>query len=588
MKDKKNNPYHNINPSFLAGVFLFLITFAVFSTIIHHGFINYDDHLYITENDMVKKGLTLKGFVWAFTDISAGFWFPLTWLSHMLDCQIFGLNPGGHHFTSLLLHSINALILFYLLKKITGAFMPSLLAAFIFAVHPLHVEPVAWVSSRKDVLSTFFWILTMWSYTYYAEHRDLKRYILLLLTFSMGLMAKPMLVTLPFVFLLMDYWPFCRLVVGQSCIGNESQIYKISLIHPKGAPILKLIAEKIPLFILSLTSISVTYIAEYLYGAVISLKSLPLTSRLSNALVSYAGYVYKSILPIGLSVHYPPYDSLPFWKITISFFLLMIISFISIKFHRRHPYLLFGWFWFMVTLVPVIGLIQIGSHSMADRYSYVPLIGLSIMCSWGLYYISEKLRMIKIFPVFIFIIAVPLIILTNIQLSYWQNGISLFEHAVKLDENNLLAHNNLAFALAVNGREEEAIEHYYLALGIKEIECEVHFNLGRAFQSLKQYDKAIFHYKSALAIDPDYLDASLNLGTVFYRLNKYNEAIYSFLNVLRINPNHAGAHNNLGVIMAQQNRTGEAIYHFNEAIKIDPDNRMAMKNLWRLKKWEPS
>ena len=584
MKDKKNNLYPNISPSFLSGIFLFLITFAVFSPVIHHDFINYDDQQYLTENDIVKNGLTLEGVIWAFTNISAGSWYPLTWLSHMLDCQLFGLNPGGHHFTSLLIHSINALMLFYLFKRMTGAFLPSLLVAAIFAIHPLHVEPVAWASSRKDVLSTFFWILTMWSYTYYAKHGGFKRYLIVLLSFLMGLMAKPMLVTLPFVLILMDYWPLCRLDVGKSHIGDDSQIYLTSSTHPQGTPILKLIAEKIPLFILSLAFIFITYIAQKYYGAVTPFNSLSISSRLANALVSYVSYIYKFILPIGLSVHYPLYVSLPLWKITTSFFLLIIISYISIKIHRRHPYLIFGWLWFIGTLVPVIGLIQIGSQSMADRYSYIPLIGLSITFAWGLHHLLEKLRIIKIFPLLICIFMLPLIILTTIQLSYWQNGIALFGHAVNLNKNNLLAHNNLGFALAVAGREEEAIPHFYRALDMKNIENEAHFNLGNAFQSLEQYDKAILHYKAALTIDPDYFKASLNLGSVYYHLHNYDEAIHYFWDVLRINPNHAGAYNNLGVIMAQQNRNTEAISYFNEAIKIDPDNIMALKNLKKIQK----
>ena len=582
MKDKKNNLYPNISPSFLSGIFLFLITFAVFSPMIHHDFINYDDQQYVTENDIVIKGLTLEGFYWSFTNISAGSWYPLTWLSHMLDCQVFGLNPGGHHFTSLLLHSINALILFYLFKRMTGAFLPSLLVAAIFAFHPLHVEPVAWAASRKDVLSTSFWILTMWSYTYYAKHGGFKRYLMVLIPFLMGLMSKPMLVTLPFVLILMDYWPLCRLDIGQSYIVDNSQTYLTSSTHPQGAPILKLIAEKIPLFILSLAFIFITYIAQKDYGAVTPFNSFSIFSRLANALVSYVSYIYKFILPIGLSVHYPLYVSLPLWKITTSFFLLIIISYISIKFHRRYPYLIFGWLWFIGTLVPVIGLIQIGSQSMADRYSYIPIIGLAIMFSWGLHHLLEKLRIRKIFPLLICIFMLPLIILTTIQLSYWQNGIALFGHAVNLNKNNLLAHNNLGFALAVAGREEEAIPHFYRALDMKNIENEAHFNLGNAFQSLEQYDKAILHYKAALAIDPDYFKASLNLGSVYYHLHKYDEAIHYFLDVLRINPNHAGAYNNLGVIMAQQNRNAEAISHFNEAIKIDPDNIMAIKNLEKI------
>lgn len=584
MNNNKKNTSLDINFSFIAGVFLFLTTIAIFSQAINHDFINFDDQLYITENPMVIKGLTLEGLCWAFSNISAGFWFPLTWVSHMVDCQIFGLNPGGHHFISLLLHSINTLLLFHLFRKMTGKLLPSLLVAVIFGIHPLHVEPVAWASSRKDVLSTFLWILAMWSYTRYVKLGGSIRYIQCLLFFLMGLMAKPMLVTLPFVLLLTDIWPLYRLDMGQIYSANNASVLSNHSMHHLPISVSKLILEKIPFFILSFTSVYITYIAEKGYGSVIPLKSLPFASRLSNALVSYANYVYKSILPIKLSVHYPPYESLPIWSIAISLFLFILLTFISIRFHRQHPYLLVGWLWFVGTLVPVIGLIQIGSHSMADRYAYIPLIGLSIMFSWGLYHLSEKIRLKSVFLSLICIIAVPLSILSIIQLSYWKNGISLFEHAVEIDKNNYLARRNLAFSLATNEREQEAIDHYHLALGMKGEDADIHFNMGKAFQSLKQYAKAIFHYKTALAINPDFLQASLNLGTVYYDLEEYNEAIHCFKEVLRINPNHAGAHNNLGVIMARQNRTVEAIYQFGEALRIDPENATAIRNLNKITK----
>jgi tetratricopeptide (TPR) repeat protein len=530
---------------------------------------------------MVIRGLTLEGFNWAFTNIFTGSWYPLTWLSHMLDCQLFGLNPRGHHFTGLLLHSINTVMIFYLLKQMTGLSLPSLLVALIFAFHPLHVEPVAWASSRKDLLSTIFWILTIWSYVYYSKKRGFKRYLLVLLLFSMGLMSKPMLVTLPFVLILLDYWPICRIDIGQS-----SDKYSLQAIHTNQTcrPIthfFKLIAEKIPLIILSLAFIFLTYIAQKDYGAVVPLNSYSISSRLSNALVSYVSYICKSILPIGLSVHYPLNVSLPLWKVITSFSLLILISLISIRFYRRYPYLIIGWLWFIVTLVPVIGLIQIGNQSMAARYSYIPLIGLAIIFAFGLHHLLQNFR-IYIFSALICILIIPLIMLTTIQLGYWQNGITLFGHAVELDKNNLRAHNNLGFALAIAGRTQESIPHFYRALENKKMEYEAHFNLGNAFQTLKQYDKAILHYRAALAINPEYLKASLNLGSVYYYLHEYDKALNCFSNVLRINAGHAGAHNNIGVIMIQKGRINEAIFHFKEAIKNDPNNIMTIKNLKKI------
>ncbi|MDB9822132.1 tetratricopeptide repeat protein [Deltaproteobacteria bacterium] len=582
MKDKKSYSYFDTDLSFLAGLLLFFITFALFAPVINHEFIHLDDPFYITQNDMVKKGLTLEGLIWAFTDISAGFWFPLTWLSHMLDCQIFGLNPDGHHFTSLLLHSINSLMLFYLFRRMTGALLPSLLVAAIFAVHPLHVEPVVWASSRKDVLSTFFWILTMWSYTYYVKQGGFKRYLLVLLSFSMGLMAKPMLVTLPFVLILMDYWPLFRLDAGQSSNKPDSQAIQSTSINHSRTHILKLITEKIPLFILSLISISITYIAEKNLEAIVSFEIHPLSARLTNAIISYIGYINKTILPVKLSVHYPRPDLLPSLQITNYFFFIILITFLAIKTHRRYPYFLFGWLWFLGTLVPVIGLIQIGSHSMADRYSYIPLIGLSIVFSWGLHHIFIKLRIIKIYPLISCTVILPLIILTNIQLSYWQNGIDLFKHALDVDSGNVFAEYNLGLVLANNGREMDAIAHFYRALGVRGLDHKIFFNLGNSFLSLGQDDLAISHYKYALEIDPDYIEALNNLGLVFYQLGRYDEAAHYFSRVLQINPNHASAHNNLGVIMSLQNRVAGAAFHFKEAIKTDPNNIMAIKNLEKI------
>ena len=311
---------------------------------------------------------------------------------------------------------------------------------------------------------------------------------------------------------------------------------------------------------------------------------MPMLDRVTNIIVSYVSYIYKFILPVKLSVHYPLYLPLPLWKIIVSLVILVIISSIALLYFRRKPYLFFGWSWFLITLVPVIGFIQLGNQSMADRYSYVPLIGLSIIVSWYLYGLSEKLNKEYLFRLIILILIFPIIILTSLQLKFWQNGAKLFARAVELDENNLKAHNNLGHALALEGRHEEAIPHFKIALSNNRIKKEVHYNIGKAYQSLGHYDKAIYHYKSSLAIEPDYLDASLNLGTVFYHMKQYDEAVHYFMDVLRVNPDHGGAHNNLGVIMLLRSRFEEAIYHFNMALEKDPHNETALKNLYKIKK----
>ena len=584
MKKIKISKSSNLNTSFLAGALLFSIVIAVFSPVTHHEFINYDDHIYITENPIVCKGLTLEGLVWAFTDTSTASWYPLTWLSHMLDCQIFGLNPGGHHLVSLLIHAINSLLLFYLFRRLTNRLMPSLFLALIFALHPMHVEPVAWASSRKDLLSAFFWIITMWSYTSYASKGGIARYLLVLIFFLLGFMSKPMLVTIPFILLLMDYWPLHRIDFGQS---NRYSCLPVKITVPPKSEnnvYIKLISEKIPFFIISLAMIFLSYLAQKKYGAVADFDTLPMFARITNIIVSYVSYIYKFIIPVKLSVHYPLYLPLPVWKVFISLIILVIISSVSIFYFRRRPYLFFGWFWFLITLVPVIGFIQLGNQSMADRYSYIPLIGLSTIVSFHIYHISENFSKRYLLGLITLILIFPMVILTAAQLQFWQNGVTLFEHAVELDKNNLKAHNNLGHALAVKGRHEEAISHFKKALGNNKIKRELQYNIAKAYQSLGEYDKAIQHYKSSLAIDPDYIDASLNLGTVYYHLKDYDNAVYYFMNVLRINPGHAGAHNNLGVALLNQNKTEKAIYHFNMAIKSDPKNEMARKNLIKAKK----
>jgi tetratricopeptide (TPR) repeat protein len=582
MKNKKYYSFCNISTSNLAGFFLFIITITVFSPVIHHDFINYDDPIYITENPIIKEGLTLEGLSWALTDTSTASWYPLTWLSHMLDFELFGLNPGGHHFTGLIIHSVNAVLLFFLLKKLTNNLFSSFFVAIIFALHPLHVEPVAWASSRKDLLSAFFWILTMWCYADYSVRGGALRHLLVLICFTLGFMSKAMLVTLPFILLMMDYWPLSRVDFSQTKINIFSSRNPKPPVKTEIPVILKLIAEKIPLFAISLLMILLSYHAQKNYGAVTNFDVLPMVDRISNIIVSYAGYIFKFFLPINLSVHYPIYLPLPLWEIIVSLIILFFISFVSILFFHKRPYLLFGWFWFLGTLVPVIGFIQLGNQAMADRYTYIPIIGLAIIFSWGIQELLENSHKKSLFKLIILAFILFNIILTTLQLRFWQNSVTLFDHAVKLDKNNLKAQSNLGHALAIKGKHAEAIPHFQAALGNYRVKKEIHYNLGKAYQNLEIYDKAIHHYKSSLAIDPAYAKASLNLGTLFYKLKDYDQAVNYYMNVLRANPDHSGAHNNLGIIMLQQNHTERAFYHFNMALNINPDNQMAIKNLQRI------
>ena len=574
VQKNKCNYYSLKKPDFLAGAILFLLVMAVFSPVIHHGFINYDDHIYITQNDMVIKGLTIEGIFWAFTNISAGFWFPLTWISHMADCQIFGLNPGGHHFTSIVIHSANTTLLFLIMRKFSRSLFIGLFVAGIFAFHPLNVEPVAWASSRKDVLSTLFWFLTIWVYLIYSNRRTVKNYIVLLFFYILGLMTKPMIVTLPLILILIDLFPLYLLQ------HKEISTSKYSTMSYKN----HIFLEKIPFLMLSVILVLLTYLAEKNYGALIPVSELPVHTRILNIFINYSQYLKMFFFPAGLSFHYPPQFELSLMKEIFSILLFVMITLISIKTRRRYPYIIFGWVWFAVIFIPVIGLVKIGSHSIADRYCYVPAIGLSIIISGGLYSLLPGLKDLKKAILMVGIILIPLITLSSFQLSYWKNDMTLFGHAVKVNDNNLVAHNNLAFAMANNGYAKDAIKHYRKALGLEKLRHEVYFNIGMAFQSLKKYEEAIYNYKASLSVNPDYLNAALNLGAVFLLQQKYDEASECFNNVLRINPNQAGAHNNLGIIMIRQNNLAGAKYHFNEALRIDPKNTKAIKSLKQLKK----
>ncbi|MFH1580990.1 MAG: tetratricopeptide repeat protein, partial [Pseudomonadota bacterium] len=543
-------------------LFLVLTVLAVYWQVGDHEFVNYDDNDYITENQHVQAGLTLKSIAWAFTSTHASNWHPLTWLSHMLDCQIYGLNPGGHHFTSVLFHTLNSILLFLVFKRMTGAFWKSAFVAALFALHPLHVESVAWASERKDVLSTFFWMLTMGAYILYVKNPGIKKYLLTVLLFALGLMAKPMLITLPFVLLLLDYWPLGR-------------FNKWSLAYP-------LVREKIPLFVLAAVSSVVTFFVQQSGGAVRSLDVLPLFVRISNALVSYISYIVKMVLPYNLAVLYPHPKDFPMWQVAGACLLLVFISFMAIRTVRRHPYFAVGWLWYLGTLVPVIGLVQVGLQSMADRYTYIPLTGIFIIIAWGISdlaagwrYRYKKETLAAASAVLMLILMVA----TWFQLRHWTNSITLFSHAINVTENNSVAHNNLGSAFADQGKASETIKHYIEALRIDPMYADAHYNLGNAFVRQGRISEAIKHYTEALCINPVDADAHNNLGNVLADQGRIPEAIKYYAEALRIRPNYAKAHNNLGNVLAGRNKLSEAIVHYTEALRINPDFAEAQSNL---------
>lgn len=520
---KESNKLHLLLIYLLLG----LITFIAFEQVRHNDFVDYDDGVYVTENPNILTGLTLENIKWAFTTNYNTNWHPLTWLSHMLDCQLFGPNPSWHHLSSLLLHIANAMLLFAILNSMTATIWPSVFAAAVFALHPLHVESVAWASERKDVLSTLFWMLTMLAYLGYVRKPNAARYLLTLLAFALGLMAKPMLVTLPFVLLLLDYWPLNR-------------IENISLVQPSSRQtIVRLVFEKIPFFIFSTLSSVITFLAQRAGQAVVPLDVLPFHLRLINAVIACARYLGKILWPADLAIFYPINKAeLTYGRVLAALALLLAASFIVLKLTRRRRYLPTGWFWFLGTLVPVIGIVQVGGQALADRYTYIPSIGIFIILAFGT---AELLKNWKYRKPALSIIAsaiiLVLLIQTRTQVSYWQNSISLFEHTLAVTKNN----------------------------------ATMHYNLGYVYHLQNNIDKAAHHYREALRINPQDADSHNNLGVILRDRNNLDEAVEHFRKTVEINPSFAPAYYNLGRVLRSQGKFDEAIKYLNINLQLQPD-----------------
>jgi tetratricopeptide (TPR) repeat protein len=567
----RNKNFFNIRAQFLVSLFLVVSVLAVYWQVTHHDFVNYDDGLYVTDNSRVQNGLTLNNITWAFTADFGYNWHPVTWLSHMLDCQLYGMSPGRHHMTNVLFHILNSLLLFFVFRKMTGDLWQSGVVAALFALHPLHVESVAWVAERKDVLSTFFWMLSLWGYIGYVKHGDGVNYLLSLLFFILGLMAKPMVVTLPFVFLLLDFWPLCRFQLGQSdcCRGSS----KGTLL------VFRLIWEKIPFFIFTAASCIITFCVEAVY----SLDVYPFKLRIANSLVSYICYIRKMIWTGNLACFYPYPKSIPGWQVSGACFLLIFISIIAIKTFKHRPYLLVGWLWYLGTLVPVIGLVQIGLQSMADRYTYVPLIGLFIIIAWGVPDMLTGLRHKKIILIISTVVVLSIsMICTWFQIGTWKNSITLFEHAVMVTKNNYVAYQKLGEALAVQGETQAAIRHYSQALRIRPDFIQSHLNLGIMLRYQGKLDPSMEHFSRVLKLKPDCAEAHNELGYTLSEQGKVTEAATHYHEAIRIKPNYAEAHNNLGVLLANQDKDNEAMFHFYEAIRINSDYAEAYFNLGKV------
>ena len=545
------------------GVCLFLaaIIWVVFGQTLGHEFVNYDDDLYVYENPVVQKGLTWEGFRWALTYGQIGHWHPLTWLSHMLDCQLYGLQAGGHHLTNILLHTATAILLFLVLRQMTGFLWRSAFVAAVFAIHPLRVESVAWVAERKDVLSAFFFMLTLGAYVRYVRRPPSKiRYGVMILLYALGLLSKNMLVTMPFVLLLLDYWPLNRLS------GFSPRV------------LLRRVAEKIPLFVLAVGSCVATALmpekvpAEYM---------LSFALRMENAVVSYVTYLWQMIHPSGLACVYPnPVNDVPLWQVAGALGLLLAISGVAWAFRKTHPCLVVGWLWYLGMLIPVIGMVQISYYAHADRYTYLPQIGLYLLLTWAAADLCAGWRHRRVvLGGGATVILVALIFCARTQASYWRNSELLWTHTLACTSDNFIGHNNLGNTLLQEGNMAEAVSHFQKALQIKPGYAEAHNNLGNTLLQKGSVNEAMVHYQKALQIKPDYAEAHYNLGNALLKMGNVGEAIAHFQKALQIKPDYAEAHNNLGNALLQKGNVAEAIIHYQKALQIKPDNAEARNNL---------
>jgi protein O-mannosyl-transferase len=556
---------------------LVLAVFFVFGQTLGHEFINYDDDIYVYRNQQVAHGFTAGWFGWALTSKQCSNWHPLTWLSHTLDGQLFGPSPGAHHGTNVLLHAAGAVALFLVLRRMTGDFWQSGFVAAAFAIHPLHVESVAWVAERKDLLSGLFFMLTLGAYLGYVRHRfSWARYLAVVACFALGLTAKPMLVTLPFVLLLLDYWPLGRLAFGES--SNEASEANA---RPPRPPVWVLFVEKVPLLLLSAASCVVTVWAQQ--DAIRPLEHLSLATRMANAAVAYVAYLGKMFCPTNLAVIYPHRGAgLPAWQVVAALVVLGAITAGVVVLRRKCPYLLVGWLWYVGMLVPVIGIVQVGLQSMADRYTYLPQIGLYVAVAWGAAQLTRSWRYRGLACGLAAAVSLgALMIAAREQTSYWHDSETLFTHTLGCTPPNSIAHCNLAGVLLDKGDTDRAVEQFEKALAVQPNPDPVKAltNLGDALTRQNRYDEAIDRCEEALKIDPDYADAHYNLAVALRLRGRLDDAIEHFRESLRLQPGCADAHNNLGIALAQKRMFAEAIGQFRKVVEIAPAWADARRNL---------
>jgi tetratricopeptide (TPR) repeat protein len=582
----------------LAALALVALTLCVFLPVRHFDFVNWDDPGYLTENPVVQGGLSWSNAAWAFTTTHEPYWHPVTWLSHMLDVSLFGMDPGWHHVTNLVIHLGSTLILFAVLRRMTRETWKSAFVAAIFAVHPLHVESVAWLAERKDVLSTLFLAATIWLYVRYVERPGIARYLAVVIAYAFALMAKPMVVTLPLALLLLDVWPLGRV--------SRSQGW------------LKAIVDKVPLLIMAIGTSVTTVIVQKNVGAVAGLNALPLRSRLANALAGYITYLWRTIWPAHLAAFYPLH-AYPWWVTVLCALLLGVLTAVAFLLRARQPYLLVGWLWFVIAVAPVIGLVQAGEQATADRFMYVPMVGLTLIAAWGG---SGLLRRIGVGARGIAIVSLTLIaasaLTARVQAGYWVDSLTLWQHAAQVTDGNYVAYekmgeafrdrgqfdqaaanyeqslrlappgspvydatiqNSLGLVRIRQGRADEAAAHFAEAVRLNPGFAEAQSNFGNALAAQGRYDEAIEHYRAALAIKPDFQEALIGTGGSLVRAGRPAEAVAPYREALRIDPQSPQAHNGLGSALSLLHRDDEAMAEFNRALELKPDLPSAHLNI---------
>jgi len=542
-------------------IFFSLLIIFLYWRVYGYDFVSLDDS-FIYANPHLKNGLSIKNIFWAFSNYTTTLWIPATWISFFLDYEIYGMNPGGYHVTNVILHICNTVILFVILYQITQKRWQSFFVAALFSCHPIHVESIAWITERKDVLSTFFLMLFLYTYIQYTKKENFVRYLAALFFFILGLMSKPMLVTVPIVLILLDYWPLERF--GKA---NRSRLF----------------LEKLPFLSFSLMVSAVTIFFQTKTGALVSFDSISIINRIENAVSSYIAYLVKLFLPINLAVVYPYEQYFSFWEVFIKFVIFVIITTLFFRLHKKHPYLIVGWLWYVISLVPVIGIFQSGAQSHADRFVYIPFIGIYILFSWGTPHFLQILKTPRVISTIVFFLILPVLsTMTWFQIAYWKNSNTLYAHTLSVTENNWLIQTNYGKTLEEQGKEKEANVHFEKAMNIDPESSVHHLNFANNLYRLGKIGEAEKHYKMAITVGNDKestAKANNRLAFIYQIQKKNSKAIKHYKEALRINPTQVKTLNNLAILLAQTGDFSNAAINFNKALELSPQNEETLNNL---------